>query len=92
MEKAKVPPFEDTDERKMLSTLKVSLIRTDNPNITMYMRRAKDVPDCYIARNPDPSTIHDEKMLYVYLEGFQAFNMTPLFVDKYGVQYEPYRQ
>ncbi|MCO5553329.1 hypothetical protein L7F22_006850 [Adiantum nelumboides] len=86
--KPKIPPFEDTKMQKLLNTLKVHIIHSDNPSITLYVYKTAKTQNCYFTKNYDPSTIHNEKMMYVFLEGLLSMTTAPLYVDKYGIKYE----
>ncbi|MCO5560573.1 hypothetical protein L7F22_014188 [Adiantum nelumboides] len=86
--KPETPPFEDTEMQKLLNTLRVHLIHIDDPNITLYVYKTTETQNCYFTKNPDPSTIHNEKMSYVFVDGLLSMAVAPLYVDKYGIRYE----
>ena len=89
LEKVKEPLFVDSVDMKLLNTIKVQLIKMDDPTIAVYVREFEEVNTCYFTKNPDLSTIHEEKMLYIYLEGTNTLKLNLVFLDKYGVLYEP---
>ena len=67
-DKVEEPPFEDSADMKLLNTIKVQLIKTDDPNIAVYVRESDKVKTCYFTKTLDLGTIHEEKLLYIYLE------------------------
>ena len=86
------PPFVDSANMKLLNTIKVHLIKTDDPNIAVYVRESDKVKTCYFTKTPDLGTIHKEKLLYIYLEGTNTLKINLVFLDKFGVLYEPMEQ
>ena len=86
--KVKEPPFVDSADMKLLNTIKVQLIKTDDPNIAVYVRESDKVKTCYFTKTPDLGTIHKEKLLYIYLEGTNTLKLNPIFLDKYEVAYK----
>lgn len=61
------PPFEDSEKLKLLNAIKVCHVPIDDPNIALYIREVKDTLYCYFKKQPELSTIEEEKVLYVYL-------------------------
>ena len=92
IDKVKEPSFGDFEAMKLLNTIKVQLIKMDDPNIAVYVREFDEVKTCYFTKTPDLGTIHEEKLLYIYLEGTNTLKLNPVFLDKYGVLYEPMEQ
>ena len=90
--KVEEPPFVDSANMKLLNTNKVQLIKMDDPTIAMYVRESDEVKTCYFTKTPDLGTIHEEKLLYIYLKGTNTLNLNPVFLDKFGVLYEPMEQ
>ena len=88
-DKVKEPPFGDSTDMKLLNTIKVQLIKTDDPNIAVYVREFDKVKTCYFTKTPNLGTIHEEKLLYIYLEGTNTLKLNPIFLDKYKVLYRP---
>ena len=54
----------------------------------MYVRELEDTTNCYFSRNPEPHTIQEHKVLYIYLQYWQAMSLKSMFVDKFAVNYE----
>ena len=77
---------------KLLNTIKVQLIKMDDPTIAVYVRESDEVKTCYFTTTPDLGTIHEEKMLYIYLEGTNTLKINPILLDKFGVLYNPMEQ
>ena len=65
--KAKEPLYRDSEELKLLNSIKVCHMKVDDPNVDLYVRESGESPSCYYARNLAPNTIEKEKVLYVYL-------------------------
>ena len=87
-DKVKEPPFVDSIDMKLLNTIKVQLIKMDDPTIVVYVQESNEVTTCYFTKMPDLSTIQEEKTLYIYLEGTNTLKLNLVFLDKYGVLYE----
>ena len=83
------PPYEDSEDLKLLNAMKVRHIQIDDPNIVLYVRETDNYQSCYVTKKGDPSTIETEKVLYVYLQGMNTMKITPSIVDKFGIIYEP---
>ena len=64
------------------------MIKTDDPNIAVYVREFDEFKTCYCTKTLDLVTIHEEKLLYIYLEGTDTLKLNLVFLDKYGVLYE----
>ena len=60
----------------------------DDPSLVVYVRESEDSKNCYYSRNPEPHTIQEHKVLYIYLRDWQAMSLKPMFVDKFAVNYE----
>ena len=88
-DKVEEPPFVDSVDMKLLNTIKVQLIKTDDPTIAVYVQESNKVKTCYFTKTLDLGTIHEEKLLYIYLEGTNTLKLNTVFLDKYGVIYEP---
>ena len=88
-DKIKEPPFVDSTNMKLLNTIKVQLIKMDDPDIVVYVQESGEVKTCYFTKTLDLGTIQDEKLLYIYLEGTNTLKLNPIFLDKYKVLYEP---
>ena len=88
-DKVEEPPFGDSADMKLLNTIKVQLIKTDDPNIDVYVQESNEVKTCYFTKTLDLGTIHDEKLFYIYLKGTNMLKLNPVFLDKYGVLYKP---
>ena len=86
--KEEEPPYEDSEELKILNAMKVCHIQVDNPNIVLYGQETNNYQSCYVTKKIDPSTIEMEKVLYVYLQGMNTMKITPSIVDKFGIIYE----
>ena len=86
--KVKEPPFVDSADMKLLNTIKVQLIKMDDPNIDVYMRESDEVKTCYFTKTLDFITIHEEKLLHIYMEGTNTLKLNPVFLDKYKVLYK----
>ena len=89
IDKVEEPPFGNSDAIKFLNIIKVQLIGIDDPNIAVYVWESNNVKTCYFTKLPNLSTIQEEKTLYIYLEGTNTMKLNPVFLDKYGVFYEP---
>ena len=63
----------------------------DDPTIAVYVQESDELKTCYFTKMPDLSTIQEEKTLHIYLEGTNTLKLSPIFLDKYGVLYEPMR-
>ena len=74
---------------KLLNSIKVQLIKTNDPTIVVYVQESNEVKTCYFIKMPNLSTIHEEKVLYIYLEGTNTLKLNPIFLDKYKVLYRP---
>ena len=61
----------------------------DDPTIAVCVRESDEVKTCYFTKTPDIVTIHEEKLLYIYLEGTNILKLNLVFLDKYRVLYEP---
>ena len=86
--KVKETLFVDSVDMKLLNTIKVQLIKMDDPNIVVYVQESDEVKMCCFTKTLDLSTIHEEKLLYIYLEGTNALKLNMIFLDKYGVLYK----
>ena len=64
----------------------------DDPNIALYAKAVKESLSCYNAWSLTPKTIEIEKVFYVYLEGLLTMKMKPIFLDKFGITYDPMEQ
>ena len=73
------PPYGDSEELTLLNS--INHIKVDDPNIALYMKESEE--------NSTPNTIETKKVLYVYLEGLLTMKLTPIFLDKFGITYEP---
>ena len=62
MDKVEEPPFVDSANMKLLNTIKVQLIKTDDPTIAKYVQEFDEVKTCYFTKTPNLGTIHEEKM------------------------------
>ena len=82
----------DSPNIKLLNTIKVQLIKIDDPNTAMYVQKSNEVKTCYFTKTLDLGTIHEEKMLYIYLEGTNTLKLNLVFLDKYRVLYKPMEQ
>ena len=91
-DKVKEPSFVDSDDMKMLNTIKVQLIKINDPSIAVYVQESDEVKTCYFTKTLDLGTIHEEKVLYIYLKGTNTLKLNPVFFDKYGVLYKPMEQ
>ena len=89
VDKVEEPPFGDSTDMNLLNTIKVQLIKMDDPNIAVHVREFDKVKTCYFTKTPDIGTIHEEKLLYIYLEGTNTLKLNLVFLDKYGVLYKP---
>ena len=89
VDKVEEPPFGDFVDMKSLNTIKVQLIKMDDPTIAVYVRESDEVKTCYFTKTPNLGTVHEEKLLYIYLEVTNTLKLNPVFLDKYGVLYEP---
>ena len=85
---AEGPPFGDSDDPKLINTLKVRYIPIDEPNIALYVRDLEDSQGCYFTKNPASHTVQQNKTLYVYLEGMMTMSPHAIFVDTFGIRYE----
>ena len=92
VDKVEEPSFVDSADMKLLNPIKVQLIKTDDPNIAVYVRESDEVKTCYFTKTLDLGIIHEEKLLYIYLEGTNTLKINPVFLDKFGVLYEPMEQ
>ena len=72
-------PYEETQELKLLNTLKVTHIPVDGPNIALYKREKEETNHCYFARNFPSHSIVKDKVLYVYLQINLTMLVTPMF-------------
>ena len=88
VDKVKESPFVNSVDMKLLNTIKDQLIRTDDPTIVVYVWESDEVKTYYFTNSLDLGTIHEEKMLYIYLEGTNTLKLNPVFLDKYVVLYE----
>ena len=88
-DKVKEPPFGDSADMKLLNTIKVQLVKTDDPNIAVYVQESDKDKTCYFTKTLDLGTIHEEKLLYIYLEGTNTLKINLVFLDKFGVLYKP---
>ena len=70
--KEEEPPYVDSDELKLLSQVKTQQMLVDNPDIALYVRETNNVKTGYFTKNPNPNTLHEDKVLYVYLQGVQT--------------------
>ena len=91
-DKVEVPPFVDSVDMKLLNTIKVQLIKTDDPTIVVYVLESDEVKTRYFTKTLDLGTIHDKKLLYIYLEGTNTLKLNLVFLDKYRVLYKPMEQ
>ena len=66
-DEVKEPPFVDSLNMNLLNTIKVQLIKMDDPTIAVYVQESDEVKTCYFTKTLDLSTIHEEKILYIYL-------------------------
>ena len=89
VDKVKEPPFVASADMKLLNAIKVQLIKIDDPTIVVYVQESDEVKTCYFTKTPHLGTIHEEKLLYIYLEGTKNLKMNPVFLDKSRVLYEP---
>ena len=69
--------------------MKVYHIQVDDPNIVLYVQEKDNYQSCYFMKKKESSTIEDEKVLYVYLQGMNTVKITPSIVDKFGIIYKP---
>ena len=90
--KEEEPPYGGSKELKLLNAIKVCHILVDDPNIALYVQEIEELLNCYCDKNLAPSTIKMEKVLYVYLKGLSSMKLTPIFIDKFGITYEPMEQ
>ena len=67
----------DSTELKLLNTIKVQLIKLDDPTIPVYVQEFDEVKTCYFTKMSHISTIHEEKTLYIYLEETNTLKLTP---------------
>ena len=77
------------EELKVLNSIKVGHLKVDDPNVDLYVKESERSSSCYYARNSTSNTIETEKVLYVYLEGLLTMKFTLIFLDKFGITYEP---
>ena len=89
VDKVEEPPFVDSAYMKLLNTIKVQLTKMDDPTIAVYVQDFDEVRTCYFTKTLDLSTIQEEKVLYIYLEGTKTLKLNLVFLDKYRVLYEP---
>ena len=68
MDKVEEPQIGDFEAIKLLNTIKVQLIKMDDPTIAMYVQEFDDVKTCYFTQMLNLSTKQEEKTLYIYLE------------------------
>ena len=61
------PTYEESNELKLLNAIKVKRLPVDNLSLAVYVRDSKDSMNCYYSRNPEPHTIRENKILYIYL-------------------------
>ena len=92
VDKVEDPPFGDSTDMKLLNTIKVHLIKMNDPNIAMYVQEFDEVKTCYLTKTLDLGTIHEEKLLYIYLEGTNTLKLNLVFLDKFRVLYESMEQ
>ena len=62
------PPVRESETFKLFNAIKTQLIQTDDSNVVVYTRESDEGRVYYYAKNPYASTIHEEKVLYAYLE------------------------
>ena len=86
--KEEEPPYEESYELKLLNVIKVKRVPMDDMSLAVYVRESKDSKNCYYFRNPEPHNIQEHKVLYIYLQNWQAMSLKPMFVDKFAVNYE----
>ena len=84
--------YGDLQELKLINSIKVHHMKVDDPNIALYVKESEEILSCYYTSNPIPNTIENEKVLYVYLEGMLTMKLTPIFLDKFCIIYEPMEQ
>ena len=64
----------------------------DYPTIAAYVQESNEVKTCYFTKTLDLGTMHEEKLLYIYMEGTNTLKLNLVFLDKYKVLYEPMEQ
>ena len=89
VDKLKEPLFVDSADMILLNTIKVQLIKLDDSTIDVYMQESDELKTYYFIKMPYLSTIHEKKVLYIYLEGTNTLKLNPIFLDKYGILYKP---
>ena len=82
IDKVEEPPFGDFADIKVLNTIKVQLIKTNDPTIAVYVQKPNKVKICYFTKMPDLSTIQEEKTLCIYLEWTNTLKLNLVFLNK----------
>ena len=90
--KVEEPSYGGSKELKLLNSIKVCHMKVDDPNMDFNVKESEESLSFYYARNISLNTIETEKVLYVYLKGLQTMKLTPIFLDKFGIAYEPMEQ
>ena len=87
--KKKELAYGDLEELKLLNLIKVYHMKVGDPNIALYVKESEESLSCSYARNLAPNTINAKKVLYVYLEEMLTMKLTPIFLENFGITYEP---
>ena len=88
IQKIEEPPYEETHELKLFTTVKVTRILVDDQDIALYMRESMESKQFFYTKNPPPHTLVKDKVLYAYMRVTQTMDLTPMFIDKFAVFYE----
>ena len=89
IQKIEEPPYEETHELKLFTTIKVTCILVDDQDIALYMRESMESKQSFCTKNPPPHTLVKDKVLYAYMRVTQTMDLTLMFIDKFVVLYEP---
>ena len=80
LQKIEEPPYEETHEQKLFTSVKVTRILMDDQDIALYMRKSIESKQFFYAKIPPPHTLVKDKVLYAYMRVTQTMDLTPMFI------------
>ena len=81
--------MEETHELKLFTSVKFTDILVDDQDIALYMHESIESKQFFCTKNPPPHTLVKDKVLYAYMRVTQTMDLTPMFIDKFAILYEP---
>ena len=79
VQKNEDPPYEETHELKLFTSVKVTRILVDDQDIALYMRKSMESKQFFYGKTPPPHTLVKDKVLHAYMRVAQTMDMTPMY-------------